>query len=475
MPSNKEIIRQMLEVELARKNLYYFSKTSIPELYTANRPYLRTMCNIIQEWYEDPDDGAILIINAPPQSGKTTGVNSFKKWALGKNPNERIITISYNELLSTKFGKRVRDDISEVKTDPDNLVYKDIFPHIKIKRGSSSAKLWSIEGAKQDSMLSTSPNGTLTGFGSTLCIIDDLIRSSEQAYNDNELEKHWNFYTDTLKTRIRGKLLVTFTRWNSKDLCGRLMKFYDDNNIKYKLLSIKAEDEQGRSFCEAYMTTERMKIEKKTLSEEIWNANYNQVPIDTRGRLYTRFNDYNYADLVNTLAKENKTIHTHFNRVISYTDTADTGFDNLTSIIAGVDRLGNIYILDVLHTKEAMEYTEPALTNLLQKWKVTDARIESNNGGRGFARNISRLLEELKNYTCQITTFSQTKNKVARILSNSNNVMTRVYFPTGWDIRYPEFFNDIVAYQKTAKAKTDDAPDALTGLYEMTELMGYYN
>ena len=76
------------------------------------------------------------------------------------------------------------------------------------------------------------------------------------------------------------------------------------------------------------------------------------------------------------------------------TDTADTGSDDLCSIVAGIPD-GEGYILDVVMTDEPMEKTEPQTAEQLYSYHVETARIESNNGGRGFARNVERLLWEL--------------------------------------------------------------------------------
>jgi len=91
--------------------------------------------------------------------------------------------------------------------------------------------------------------------------------------------------------------------------------------------------------------------------------------------------------------------------------------------------------------------------------------VESNNGGRAFARNVDRILRE-RNYTCAVNWFHQGENKVARILSNASNVMQHVYFPEGWNKKWPELYLALISYQRTGKNKHDDAPDALTGVVE---------
>lgn len=93
--------------------------------------------------------------------------------------------------------------------------------------------------------------------------------------------------------------------------------------------------------------------------------------------------------------------------------------------------------------------------------------IESNNGGRGFARNVERILKEsFKNKKCMITWFHQSKNKKTRILVNATNVMEQIIMPDDWKKRFKAFYTDIVKYQRKGKNEHDDAPDGLTGLVE---------
>lgn len=123
-------------------------------------------------------------------------------------------------------------------------------------------------------------------------------------------------------------------------------------------------------------------------------------------------------------------------------------------------------MLDILYTKEAMEITEPATAEMLTRNNVGNALIESNNGGRGFARNVERECRERGNNHTAVKWFHQNQNKTARILSNSTGVMNNVYFPVNWQDRFPDFANDIMKYQKEGKNAHDDAADSLTGVYE---------
>ena len=113
-----------------------------------------------------------------------------------------------------------------------------------------------------------------------------------------------------------------------------------------------------------------------------------------------------------------------------------------------------------------MEITEPATAKMLTENNVGNALIESNNGGRGFARNVEKELWALGNHHTEIKWFHQNQNKKSRILSNSTGVMNNVLFPVNWQDRWAEFATDLLKYQKEGKNAHDDAPDAVTGMYE---------
>lgn len=362
------------------------------------------------------------------------------------------MTGSYNETLSSTFAKQVRDMIATEQTQ-GVTVYRDIFPDTKIKYGEASMNKWALEGSQVANYLATSPTGTATGFGADLIVIDDLIKNSEEAYNSNVLEKHIDWFTNTMLSRTEKgfKLIIIMTRWASNDLAGFILSNYDDVvHINYKAIN-----DDGSPLDEGTLSLEDFEFKTKNMAKEIVYANYQQEPIDIKGRLYNEFKTY--VDL-----PKEKIV-----KISAYCDTADTGDDFLCNIIYA-DCKDSAYILDIIYTKEAMEITEPLVAEAYKKFNVNVADIESNNGGRAFARNIERITRDKGNYKTVVKWFHQSGNKIARILSNSAWVNNNIYMPVDWKNKWSEFAKDIISYQKEGKNKHDDAPDALTGVAEKT-------
>lgn len=147
---------------------------------------------------------------------------------------------------------------------------------------------------------------------------------------------------------------------------------------------------------------------------------------------------------------------------VMYCDTADTGADYLCAIVA-IKNNNSLYITDVVYTQEPQEVTEGLVANLIVRNKVNRAVIESNNGGRSFARSIQRILDDVKWRKTNISTFHQSANKNTRILSNSSTIVLNVYFCNNLNSK---FMLDLRTYSREGKNAHDDAPDALTGLVE---------
>ena len=451
-----ERIKRQAKRELARREFFYFCNLMASDFYKPERRYLVELCEALQSFYED-EKAKVLIINEPPRHGKSRTASLFVEWVLGRNPAEKIMTGSYNNILSATFAKNVRNAIQEVKADDNITVYSDIFPNVRIKRGDAAMDMWSLDGG-YNSYLATSPSGTATGFGCSLLIIDDIIKNAEEAYNETAKEKSWLWFTNTMLSRLEegGKILIIMTRWASDDLAGRAIEHFGK---AAKVITMKALQPDGTMLCDEILSRHSYEEKVRAMGADIASANYQQEPIDLKGQLYSSFKTY---DRIPVDTNGNPL----FTAIRNYTDTADTGSDYLCSIVYGVYN-GEAYVLDLLYTKDAMEETEPATAAMLYRNGVNVADFESNNGGRGFARQVRRILQDTyKSNKTVINTFAQTKNKAARILSNSTWVMEHIYFPTNWKDRWPEYYRAMTRYQREGKNANDDAQDATTGIAE---------
>ncbi len=446
-----EYVKQQAKLELARRSIWDYSKLRHPQFFKEKRTFLKDISDEIQN-FTNQDEFKFLVLNVPPRHGKSFTIKNSVEWLFGHNPKLKIITGSYNEILSGMFASQVRNTIQEEKTD-NRIIYSEIFPDTKIKYGEASAKLWALVGNEEKSYLATSPGGTSTGLGANYIIIDDLIKSSDEAYNQNTLDKHWDWFTNTLLSRLESndwKVIIVMTRWSEFDLAGRII----DSEFKdiTKVVSFKAVQEDDTMLCDDILNKESYELKVKEMNPDIAEANYNQKLIDMKNRLYGEFKVW--EDLPKYAKKYN------------ITDTADTGSDFLCSINYIVYE-DEAYITELLFTNEPMEITEVKTAELLFNNGVNISQIESNNGGRGFARNVDRIIKD--NYNSNrvvINTKTQTKNKESRILTASAWVNEHIYMPLNWQHKYPEFYNNVRNHMRKGKNEHDDGADVLSTIYE---------
>jgi predicted phage terminase large subunit-like protein len=455
-------------VSNARKSFWDYLKYINPNFFRDDRPHLKTLAETLQAAFErkllNPDGSACrkIIINLPPRMGKSYTLTLFNQWALGRDQGLRIISVSYNETLSSRFAKGVRDGIDATKIDQQAHIFGDVFPGVHIKYGDGAAQLWALEG-QFFNFLATGFGGTITGVGCSIGIIDDPVKNHIEAANELALDDQFAWYNDTFFSRLEeGALqIIVMTRWATGDLAGRLLARDADG---WKVLCMPAciSEETHEMLCPSILSWDRWQQIKKTTSEQIVLANYQQQPIDIKGRMYDRFTTYTQDEI-----PRRPDGMPAWEKILSYTDTADTGADYTCSLIAG-QLQGRLWMLDVLYSDRGMDVTEPLLADMLVKHQVNEAWIESNNGGRGFARNVERLMWERKQWRMtRIVPHPQRQNKEARILVAAPYVMDNILFPRDWADRWPEYYRAMFRHQRTGRNAHDDAPDATTGLAEL--------
>lgn len=457
-------IIQEAKMELARREFFFYCNQMAPDFYRPDRQYLVDLCNEFQDFLESDEE--VMIVNEPPRHGKSRTAGKLVEWVLGRDQTKKVMTGSYNETLSTMFSKNVRNTIQEQKADESRIVFSDIFPGVSIKQGDGAMNLWSLEGGFNN-YLATSPTGTATGFGADLLIIDDLIKSAKEAYNETVKEEHWSWFTNTMLSRLEegAKIIIIMTRWATNDLAGRALEYFQEQGTKIRHVCMKALQDDGSMLCPDILSRKSYDAKTRAMGKDIALANYQQEPIDIKGKLYTSFKTY--EDI-----PRDATGKPLFTAIRNYTDTADEGSDYLCSITYGVYQK-EAYILDVIYTQDPMEITEEQVAAALYRFQVSRARIESNNGGRGFARSVGRILmDKFGSNRTRIKWFHQSENKVARILSNSTWVMDHIYFPVNWRDRWPEYYEAMTRYQREGKNAHDDAPDATTGVAETENKSG---
>lgn len=413
-----------------------------------------------------------LIINIAPRYGKTElAVKSFIAYGLAVNPSSRFIHLSYSDDLALDNSESVKDIVALPK-------YSDLFPDIEIKKGSDSKKKWytTVGGG----VYATAAGGQVTGFGagrvdldsddldemmpygnvsfSGALIIDDPIKPDD-ADSDTVRERVNSRFDSTIINRVNSRntpIIIIMQRLHERDLCGYVMENYPEEWEVLSLPCIITEENQslqdGRALWEFKHTINEL-LKMNSINPINFGRQYMQNPQPKEGLLYKPFKTYSVIPPSDTY------------EIKSYTDTADTGKDFLCSI-AYLETEDAMYVKDVIYTQDAMETTEPLVARQIVVNKVKHSKIESNNGGRGFARNVEKHVITMGVTDIDIEWFHQSSNKDARIFTNSASVNTLIIMPAGWEHKWPVFHKHVTSYMAKGGNAFDDAADVLTGMAE---------
>jgi len=415
-----------------------------------------------------------LIISVPPQHGKSLGASQLlPAYLLGLNPDLRICIGSYSFSLARRFGLGVQRIIGTPE-------YRGLFPDTllkgmeSVKRSDSSLRTadeFDIAGADGGLRL-VGREGALTGNRVDVMILDDLYKDQMEANSPVIRRNAWDWYTSVVRTRMHNdsREIIVFTRWHEDDLIGRLSRSENITDLTdFAQLDRLAPGAWVRVNFEALKSGDPTAIDSRLPGEPLWperhsgellaqrrkldpivfEALYQGNPVARQGLLYGEFPTY-------------EKLPEGVLRTGNYTDTADAGGDRLCSVCYAVGG-GLIYVTDVIYTDLPMEITEEQVAGMLTAGGIRSAYIESNNGGRGFARAIERKVG-----ACIVKSFHQSANKESRILSNSSAVNSSVFMPGNWKLRWPEFAADLTSFRRDFHAnRHDDAADTLTGIVEM--------
>lgn len=184
----------------------------------------------IQSYLAKIDSGELhkVMFQMPPRHGKSQLITvRYPTYRLERAPQSRVIIGAYNQSLANKFSRQVR---------------KLATGRIQMARGVQGVEDW--ETAADGGLRAVGVGAGVTGHGGDLIIIDDPIKSREEAESKTFRDRVFEWYTDDLYTRAEpgAALVIINTRWHQDDLCGRILESEDGPNWTVVSLPANAEE-----------------------------------------------------------------------------------------------------------------------------------------------------------------------------------------------------------------------------------------
>ncbi|GHU03543.1 hypothetical protein FACS1894158_02180 [Betaproteobacteria bacterium] len=249
----------------------------------------------LQRFYQDLQTGKRpkLVIQAPPQMGKSTQVIDFVSWMAGHNPDLRTIYTSFSERLGIRANLRLQRLY-------DSEIYREVFPGTKINlnnvvtmagRTLRNREIIEYEG-REGYFRNTTVRGSITGESLDVGVIDDPIKGREEASSETIRDKTWDWFLDDFFTRFSeyAGMLFILTRWHIDDPVGRLLELMPDEVkvLTYPALATRDEPHRriGEPLFPEHKSLEFLLERKKAMTASHWEALYQQAPTVVEGELF---------------------------------------------------------------------------------------------------------------------------------------------------------------------------------------------
>jgi len=231
-------------------------------------------------------DRAQLLI--PPRHGKSLITSQiFTAWYLGRHPDRSIIAASYGQELASDFGRKVRGFV----TDP---LHTAIFPQCIVADDSNAVHRFGLTAG--GNYFAVAAGGPITGRGADLLLIDDAIKSREQAFSAAERRSLQAWYESVAYTRLQpgGAIVLIQTRWHADDLAGWLLREHASEG--WKVISLPAiaeiDDPLGRKEGEP-LWPQRFPLDvleriREAIGTAAWLSLYQQRPVAEEGAIFRK-------------------------------------------------------------------------------------------------------------------------------------------------------------------------------------------
>jgi len=222
-----------------------------------------------------------VIINMAPRHTKSEFASYLlPAWMVGRNPKLKIIQSTNTTELSVRFGRKAKQLM-------DSPEYKEVF-QTRLKEDSQAAGKWETQQGGE--YYAAGVGSAITGRGADLLIIDDP-HTEQDAMNAQALDRTYEWYTSGPRQRLQpgGTIVIVMTRWNEKDLAGRLIRSQKEPKAdQWEVIEFPAILPTGKPLWPEYWNLKDLEGVRASIPLSKWNAQYMQNPTGEEGALIKR-------------------------------------------------------------------------------------------------------------------------------------------------------------------------------------------
>lgn len=209
--------------------------------------HARHLAVMEQECLQALTNAGRLLLEVAIRHGKTQFLVRLIAWWLLNNPDKRVIWAAHTDDFAARRGRQIRDLVHEWGPP--------LYGGIRVSRRSESASRWDIEG-HAGGMITVGRGGTPVGEGADTLVIDDPLKSFDDAMSPVTRGKTNEWITGTLFGRLepQAAVIMALARWHEDDPGGVVMREDPDHWQSLRLPGLcddPATDPLGRELGQA--------------------------------------------------------------------------------------------------------------------------------------------------------------------------------------------------------------------------------
>jgi predicted phage terminase large subunit-like protein len=356
-----------------------------------------------------------LMVLMPPGSAKSTYASVLSPpWFLGRNPQAAVLGVGNTTDLAERFSRRARNIV-------DSKRYRNVFG-FGISEDSQAAGNWETQAGGEffAAGIGTAIAGRRADFG----LIDDPIKSREEADSDRLRQKQWDWYINDFSPRLKpgARQILIQTRWHEDDLGGRILEREAPRWTVVKLpmvahASDPLDRKPGERLWPEWFTQEM--VDQAKLDPRAWNALYQQDPAPEEGDFFQR-DDFNaYLELPKLL---------HYYGASDYAVSEGDG-DFTEHGIFGLDYNGDLYAIDWWREQAKSDVWIERQCDLIARYKPLIWFGESGPIRRAIEPFLRKRMQE-RETMCRLEWLPSIADKVVRARAiQARCAMGKVYMP----------------------------------------------
>lgn len=384
----------------------------------------------------------------PPGAAKSTYASIlYAPWHFAQHPAHSVIAASHTAELAEKWGRRVRNLLAE----------HSLTLGVSLAPDSQAAGRWETNSGGE--YFAAGVGGAIAGRRADLVVIDDPVRSREDADSETIRDKIWDWYKSDLYTRLKpaGRIVLIQTRWHEDDLAGRLLAEMKAGGDQWEVISLPALAEQndplgrspGQPLWPEWENDEALARKRRAVGPRDWSALYQQRPAPEEG-------DYFKAEWLRPYDKAPARDTLRIYGGSDYAVTADGG-DFTVHAVVGLDPEGRMYLLDLWRGQTAADRWIESFCDLVRKWKPLGWAEEQGQIRSGVGPFLERRQRERQAFVFR-EQFPTRGDKAVRAQSiRGRMALEGLYCPSNAEW-YPDFRTELLSFPA---GKHDDQVDAI--------------